>query len=366
MLPSVQAALKLFIPNVARVIRTGFFRWASLASVPLAAALPAQTLLHIRQSHTLRCGTIVETAEYSSSDDHGPRTTFDADLCRAVAVAILGPHARTIITAYPDDVAATAALRAHAVDLVPTLTLDLSHASDSRITFSPPVLYDGVGFLVSRAAKLGRADQLTEKKICFLAETQVEVSLRAWFAWRKLSFVAFPFQEEGEMEAAFVTGNCAALAGDLTRLAATRLNFGPLAAGYTLLPEGEPVEISNDPLASASSSSDPGFANVVRWMIEVLLNAEAVGLTQQTVAAPSGAREAATSDPTVVVLTGQSREIGRRLGLKDRWGMSVIAAVGNYGELYERDLGAGSAVQLPRSKNRLSSEGGLMVALPLK
>jgi general L-amino acid transport system substrate-binding protein len=360
MLASVLRRSKL---RIRRGAKSTYFRCLCLAALVLAVALPGQTLSRVRGSRTLRCGTIAETAEYSSSDDHGPRAAFDADVCRAVAVAILGPQARTILTAYPDDVAAMGALHARAVDLVPTLTLDLTHASDSRITFSPPVLYDGVGFLVPRAAKLGSADQLTEKKVCFLAETQVEIALRAWFARRKLSFVPFPFQEEGEMEAAFVTGNCAALAGDLTRLAATRLNFGPLAADYTLLPSGEPVEISNDPLAAASSSSDPGFANIVRWTMEVLLNAEAVGLTQHSVGVRA---EAASSDPAVAVLTGQSREIGRRLGLDDRWGADVIAAVGNYGEMYERDMGAGSPLELPRSRNRLSIEGGLMVPLPLK
>ena len=159
------------------------------------------------------------------------------------------------------------------------------------------------------------------------------------------------------MEAAFVTGNCAALAGDRTRLASTRLAFGPLATRYTLLPG----QIAADPLAAATRAGDPAFASIVRWTLEGLLLAEAYGLTRQNIAAAYN-----NLDPTVRILTGQTREIGARLGLDDGWAMRVIAAVGNYGEIYERDLGAQSALKLPRAQNRLTTQGGLMFPLPLK
>jgi general L-amino acid transport system substrate-binding protein len=335
----------------------------------ITCALDATTLAHVRQTKTLRCGINQETAEYSSTDDHGARIAFDTDICQAVAVAILGPKARTIITTYADDVAATAALRNRKIDLIPTQTLDLTHASDPALTFSPPLLYDGVGFLVPTVPELTRADQLANKKICFLGETQVEVALRAWFSEQHLQFLPFPFQEEGEMEAAFVTGNCAALAGDLTRLATTRLAFGPLASRYVLLPD----QISQDPLATASRADDPAFAKIVFWTIEVLLNAEQIGLTQHGATQLSSRSEAEGSasaspppNPALEILTGQTHEIGSHLGLDNAWATQVIAAVGNYGELYNRDLGDGSALKLPRAQNRLYTQGGLMFSLPVK
>jgi general L-amino acid transport system substrate-binding protein len=336
-----------------------------------ASAAPAQTLAHIRQSKTLRCGINIETPEYSTTDDHGPRQAFDADLCRAVAVAILGPGARVAVTTYPDDVAAMAALRADAVDLLPTLTLDLTHDSAPGLAFSPPILYDGVGLLVPLSARLTHASQLSNKKICFLAETEVEVVLRAWFLQQHMKFLPFSFQEEGEMEASFVTGNCSALAGDRTRLVATRLAFGPLAARYALLPD----QLSNDPLAAASRASDPAFATIVRWTLEVLLQAEAHGLTQQSyllssrsAAEGSASRtsDASNPDPTVAILTGQTREIGSRLSLDNAWAMRIIAAVGNYGQLYDRTLGPQSPLHLPRAQNRLVTHGGLQLPIPLK
>jgi general L-amino acid transport system substrate-binding protein len=369
----------------------------------LTLPAPAQTLAHIRQSKTLRCGIDIETPEYSTTDDHGPRQAFDAGFCRAVAVAILGSDARVAVTTYPDDFAAMAALRADAVDLLPTLTLDLTHASDTGLAFSPPILYDGVGLLVPLSTHLTRASQLSNKKICFLAETEVEVALRAWFLQQHMKFLPFPFQEEGEMEAAFVTGNCSALAGDRTRLVTTRQAFGPLATRYALLPD----QLSDDPLAAASRADDPAFAAIVRWTLEVLLQAEAHGLTQQSIlssfrssasssspsdpslssgnnpllsslSAPtlssrsaaegsaSSPASPANSDPTVAILTGQTREIGSRLGLDNAWATQVIAAVGNYGQIYDRTLGSRSPLDLPRAQNRLTTHGGLLFPIPLK
>jgi general L-amino acid transport system substrate-binding protein len=323
----------------------------------VAAQINASTLTHIRQTKTLRCGINQETPEYSTSDDHGARQAFDADICRAVAIAILGPKARVVLMPFPDDVTSMAALSSGKVDLLPTLTLDLKHTSNTAFTFSPALLYDGVGFLVPTAANLAHARDLNNRKICFLAETEVEVALRIWFAKQNLKFLPFPFQEEGEMEAAYVTGNCSALAGDLTRLANTRVAFGPLASRYVLLPE----QVSQDPLAAASRSDDPHFANIVRWVIEILLNAESVDLTQHN--ATSGH---SSSDPTVQILAGQTREIGTILGLENDWAVHVLATVGNYGEIYDRDLGDQSPLKLPRALNRLSTQGGLQLSLPLK
>jgi general L-amino acid transport system substrate-binding protein len=375
----------------------------------------ASTLDHIRQTHILRCGINQETPEYSSTDDHGARQSFDADFCRAVAIAILGPNARTILTSYPDDVAAMAALRSNKVDLLPTLTLDLTHASNPTLTFSPPILYDGVGFLVPNSANIKQAAELTGEKICFLAATQVEPSLQSWFATQHLNFVPFPFNEEGEMEAAFVTGNCTALAGDLTRLVNIRLGFGPLATHYTLLSNAsslvpsapaiwhDALIISQDPLAAASLSNDPAFARIITWTLEVLLNAEAADVTQSTatnllsprtpshssshadrrlpsralqsssLSAPllssrSAAEGSASSnpDPTLAILAGDTAEIGSRLNLRNTWALEVIAAVGNYGEIYDRTLGNRSPLKLPRTQNHLTTQGGLMLPLPLK
>jgi general L-amino acid transport system substrate-binding protein len=325
------------------------------------AADTSTTLGRVRAAGVLRCGIDVEQAEYSTSDDHGNRAAFDADLCRAVAVAVLGSQAQGTTKEYPDDAAAMTALRAGEVDLVPTLTDDFTHQVGTHLAFTRPVLWDGVGFLTLAASPIARARQLSGKKVCFLAETTVEESVRAWFAREHLNFVPFPFQEEGEMQAAFATGNCGALAGDRTRLAQTRAAMALHGKSTRLLPES----ISKDPLAAALRDDDPQWIAIVNWVMEALLQAEESGVTQANVR-HFAAHAAEEKDPPRRFLLGGSHQIGGALGLDNDWVARVIEATGNFGEIYDRDLGSGSAMKLPRGENRLSRDGGLMVALPPK
>jgi len=323
----------------------------------------ASTLERVRAAGVLGCGIDQEEPEYSTADDHGGREAFDEDLCRAVAVAVLGEHARVRVVNYPDDRAAMAALKAGAVDMVPTLSDDFTHSVGTHLEFTRPVLWDGVGFLVLGSSPAMRARQLSGKKICFIAETAVEEGVRAWFAHEHLEFVPFSFQEEGEMEAAFATGNCGALAGDRTRLAGTRDLLAQHGKSARLLPE----MISKDPLAAAVRDDDPQWASIVKWVTEALVQAEESGVTK----ANAGSMRAATAkasggDPVLWFLLGGSHQIGSGLGLEDDWVVRVIEATGNYGEMYERDLGSGSVLKLPRGENALREHGGLMVALPPK
>jgi general L-amino acid transport system substrate-binding protein len=317
------------------------------------------TLARVRAAGVLRCGIDAEEAEYTTSDDHGNREAFDADLCRAVAVAVLGKDAAASVMLYPDDRDAMKALNAGEVEMVATLSDDFTHTVGTHLRFTQPVLWDGVGFLVLAQTPAMRARQLSGKKICFLAETTVEESVRIWFTREHLEFVPFPFQEEGEMQAAFATGNCGALAGDRTRLAETRAELTRRGKQTRLLPEC----ISKDLLAAAVREDDPQWAALVNWVMEALIQAEESGVTQANVKAM---RARADSDPVLRFLLGGSREIGPALGLDDDWVARVIAATGNYGEIYERDLGRGSAMKLPRGENNLRAHGGAITALPFK
>ncbi len=320
-------------------------------------AQPSPTLAHIRASHTLTCGVNQEEAEFSTSDDHGARAAFDHDLCKAVAVAILGAHAKVAIAEFPDDRTAQEALRTGAIDLIATQTADFTHAAPSWVAMTRPVLYDGLALMAPKKLGLTHAQQLSSKKICFIAETEIEVSLRAWFTRQHLDFVPFPFQEEGEMEAAFATNNCAALAGDSTRLANTRLAFGKHADDYALLPE----MMSKDPLAIATRSADADLTHIATWTVEVLIQAEEDAVTM------ANAEAMRTSQiESIGRLLGNTHELGAPLGLAPDWAAQVLKTTGNYGEIFERDLGDGSPLKLARGLNRLWTHGGLMSALPLK
>jgi general L-amino acid transport system substrate-binding protein len=332
---------------------------AIFAGTVARAAAASKTLERVRAEGVLRCGIDVAEAEYSTSEDHGNREAFDADLCRAVAVAVLGKDGQARITHYPDDRSAMSGLNSGEVEMVATLTDDFTHAVGTRARFTRPVLWDGVGFLAPANSTATRARQLSGRKICFLAETAVEESVRAWSTREHLEFVPFPFQEEGEMEAAFASGNCGALAGDGTRLAETRAALAQHGKRSRLLPE----RISKDPLAAAVREEDAQWAAIVSWVMEALIQAEESGVTEANV---KWKRAQAESDPALRFLLGGSREIGSALGLDDDWAARVIAATGNYGEIYERDLGGASPMKLPRGENSLRKAGGALEALAFK
>jgi len=334
---------------------------ADTAATQAAGISP--TLAHVRAAGVLRCGIDQEEAEYSTSGDHGNREAFDADLCRAVAVATLGKNALVQVTHYPDDHTAMNGLQAGEVEMVATLSDDFTHSAETRLRFTRPILWDGVGFLVPGGSPVQRARQLSGKKICFLAETAVEESVRAWFAREHLDFVPFPFQEEGEMQAAFATGNCGALAGDRTRLAETRAALEQHGKRARLLQE----IISQDPLAAAVRNDDPQWAVIVNWVMEALVQAEESGVTRANVQAVRlRSAQANGGDPVLRFLLGASGEMGGPLGLDDDWAVRVIEATGNYGEIYERDLGSASPMKLPRGENNLREHGGALTALPFK
>jgi len=323
----------------------------------LAATAGAQTLERVKTAKTLVCGLNEEDGEYSRTDDHGTREAFDRDLCKAVAVAILGPAAKTEVKVFSDDVDAIAALKIGTVDLLPTSPLDFTHATEPGIGLSGVVLWDGVGFMVPVTSRAQRMEDLGGKKTCVLAETEVEDTVKAWVQRSGVALNVFPFTEEGEMEAAFVTGTCPVLAGDLTRLASTRAGFGEIAGKFKVLPG----VVSKDPLAAAYLASDQRFGRIVDWVVQALIGAEEMGVAQ---AHPVGV--AAEWDLNERRLAGKTHDLGDRLGLPDDWAVRVVEAVGNYGEIYERDLGPKTEMGLLRGWNRLGRDGGLMVALPLK
>ena len=336
--------------------RIGFgFMLLLAATFDLHAASP--TVDSIRENGVLSCGIDQSEAEFSTTDEHGSRVDFDRDICNAVAAAILGKPYRVIIKGYPDEDTALKSLRAHEVDMVASVSDDFTHSTSAGVRLSHPVLFDWETFMVPRSSLLKRGSQLAGKKICFLSETEAEVNLRSWFKRRRLNFVPFPFQEEGEMEAALVTGNCSALFGDATRLANTRVAMNRAAQDYVILPN----RVALDPLAAGYRNDDQEFGNVIDWTIEILLLAEERGVMKQNPGNPH-----TSCDPATMRLLDRTHTLGRPVNLDDHWTERVIEAVGNYGEIFQRDVGQDSPLKLPRGQNALGIHRGLMQGLPLK
>ena len=298
--------------------------WAVSLAFVLQPVLHAQkdAVKRIQQTNLLTCGLDQSEAEYSPTNEHGPRVAFDQELCRAVAAALLGPNPHVAFKGYPDDATAAAALRKGEVDLIPTLSADFTHSTDPTLTQTRPVLSDPITLLVAVGITL---PQLAGKKICFLAETEAESALRDYFAARKLDFVPFPFQEQGEMEAAYTTHNCAAIVGDATRLAEVRASLTRNLADYTLLPD----HMAEDPLALTTRSDDPALARIAAAVLNALLAASELGLTQHSLIPRSAA---------AARLLGSTHSLGGPLGLPDNWPRTVLETTGNFQEILTRTL----------------------------
>jgi general L-amino acid transport system substrate-binding protein len=331
------------------LLNAAFALWATAAGA-------GTTLDGIKAAGSLTCGIDTEEPEYSTQDAHGNHGAFDLDLCKAVAVAALGPNAKLIVKPFRDEQDALKALKAGEIALLATGSPNYIN-TNSGFGFARPVFYDYQGFLVNKSMGIRSPKDLAGKKICFLGGTEIEIQVAGYMKREKIDWLPFSFQEEGEMEAAFITRNCAAITADVSQLAYERIAFKGMARDFEILPE----VIAKDPLAPSYRLDDPQWAEVVNWTVEALIQAEESGVTQANVAAMK-----TSADPVIQRLLGAWRGYGQYLGLRDGWAADAVEAVGNYGEIFDRDLGAGSAMKLTRGPNNLWTQGGLMYALPIR
>ena len=332
----------------------------SVAVFLFACMVPAlhagTTLDRVRSAASLACGVDTEEPEYTLDDAHGNHVAFDSDLCKAVAVAVLGKDAKFTIKPFRDEADSLKALASGEIDLLATASVNI-RTSNGSFGFARPMFYDPQGLMVNEATGIHSLGDLAGKKICALVGTEIEVQLAAYMAREGIKYIPGPFSEEGEMEAAFVTRNCAAVSADASQLAYERIAFRNMAQGFVILPD----VVAQDPLAPAYRLGDPQWAAIVDWTMQALIQAEESGVTQAKVAAMKK-----SSDMIVQRLLGVQRGYGQFLGLDDDWAAREIEAVGNYGELFERDLGSGSAMKLDRGVNKLWNKGGLMIANPIR
>ena len=329
---------------------------APLQETPIRPGLPKPVphpiFDHIRATNALICGLAKEEEDYSRDEDHGNRAAFDIDFCKAVAVAMLGSGAHLIIKSYPDETTAIRALRIGEIELLASASPSVANTAQGLV-FSPTVFHDGQAFLLPNNPAIHTPLDLAGKKICFATNAVAELGLHAYADAHQIQYTWYPFSEDGEMEAAFFTGNCDAITGDVSRLANIRAIDEHRAPEFTLLPQ----LIRQDPLAAATLGIDARFAAVVRWTVETLFAAEQLGITQ----ANAKALAATDKRPEVQQLLGQKYGTGNQLELDPQWGLHIVEAEGNYGELYDRSLGIHSRLRIERGEDRLWTDGGVVV-----
>jgi general L-amino acid transport system substrate-binding protein len=302
----------------------------------------------------LNCGVLPGVAGFAAVDRDGHYSGFDIDTCRAVASAVLGQADKVrFVTA-----ASVAQLDSDPdLDLVVRrLTWTLTREAALKLLFGPVTFYDGQGFLVPKSSGLSTPASFSGIRICVDSGEDWVRHLSSYLKTKAIAakLVVTSGRNNGEM--LFFSRQCDVYSADQSMLGAIRADAAQ-PADYMILPE----MISEEPLAPLVRQGDDRFFLVVRWTIFAIIEAEALGITSKNV-------DASRQDPNLDIarLLGRIPGNGKALGLAEDWAYRVIKNVGNYGEIFDRDIGAGSPIKLDRGFNRLWTEGGLMYAPPVR
>jgi general L-amino acid transport system substrate-binding protein len=329
-----------------------------LAAGVAFAAHAGQTLDGVKARGILRCGVSEGIAGFSEKDAAGRWGGFDADFCRAVAAAVLGDPEKVRFVPLKAS-ARFPALQARTIDLLArNTTWTFPREVLLRARFPAVLYHDGQGFMVPAASSARKPSDLVGAKICVEKGTTHEQNLADWFVARNLRPDLLVVDSAAGAADALFAGKCVAYTSDASQLAAARRGAPGGPQGWVILPE----RISKEPLAPAVLGGDEEWFLLVRWVLYAQIAAEEYGLTRANI--EQMVRQ--TRDPGLRRLTGSEGGYGRALGVRDDWAVRAIAAVGNYGEMFERNLGRDSPLKIERGLNRLWTEGGLMVAPPLR
>jgi general L-amino acid transport system substrate-binding protein len=322
------------------------------ALAPVSAS--AGRLSDIRSRGYLVCGIFPEVAGFATVDPQGNYSGFDIDICRAVAAAIFGrPDQLRFEIASDIHVLA----RSPQIDLVlRRLTWTMGREAETGLMFGPIVFYDGQGFMALKSLDLRQPRDLSGKRVCVEDGEDWAGNLARYSRDRHLGFQLLVSATRKDAENRFYGGACDAYSADVSMLAAIR-RAAPHPDDYAILDQ----QISKEPLAPLLRQGDDQFFEIVRWTIFVLIDAEELGITSGNAAE---LRQSSGLDAQLLLRNGSGP--GHALGLGDDWAFDVVRSVGNYGEIYERNLGAASPIRLARGLNKLWTQGGLLYAPPVR
>ena len=314
------------------------------------------TLAAVKQRDQLVCGTSTGAAGFSLPDSRGEYRGLDNDLCRAVAAAVLG-DASKIRWVPLTTTARLPALQSGQIDLlIRTVTWTQGRDTANGLNFTGVSFYDGQGFLLRASLGLKSAKELVGASICVVAGSTNELNLSDWARVNNIRYNPVVFEQNDEARRSYLAGRCDAYSTDASQLAGLRASFlNP--DEHVILPE----IISKEPHSPVVRHGDDQWFDIVRWTFFALVTAEELGITQANVDSFLNSQ-----NPEIRRLLGLSGDHGPLMGLDRRWAYWAIKAVGNYGEIFERNLGMGSPIKLRRGLNDLWTRGGLMYAPPIR
>jgi general L-amino acid transport system substrate-binding protein len=325
------------------------------ALLALPAVAQAQTLEAIRVAQHMECGVVTGADDWNGEDVHGNLSTLETEICRAVAVTILGDASHVTILSYPAEPEALSALKAGAIQLAVGVSPSASAAAQFGVAFGPPVFYDSTRLLVSKLGGVNDLAGLRDKLICAIDLSPPERTLHDEMAAKGVPYGLMSHSEQGEMDAAVAVRRCEAAAAMESRLAQSRANFHARTSDFVFLPE----RFGLNPVVPAYRYGDQKFGLLVDWTISALIEAEALGITQANVTEATK-----RDDMRAEQLLGRDFATAQALGLEHDWAAKAIAATGNYGEIFQRTTGG--PYHLDRGLNALWTDGGLLRPLPMK
>lgn len=334
------------------------FSLLALALAGLTSAYAGKTLDTIKQRDQITVGVSTGVPGFSAADSQGQWNGMDVDVGKAIAAALLGDANKVKWVPLASQQRFTA-LQSGEVDVLSrNTTVTLTRDASMGLASTAVVFYDGQGFMVPAKTKVKSARQLKGATVCVQSGTTSEKNLTDFSRTYNLNLKPVVFDKFDAANAAYFAGRCQAYTTDTSGLASVRAKEAKDAKEHVILPE----LISKEPLGPLVRRGDEEWQAVVRWVIYGLIEAEENGITQANV----DKLKADSTDPVVGRLLGKTEDTGKLLGLDKEWLVRAVKAVGNYGEIYERNVGEKTPVGLPRGKNQLWTQGGLLYALPVR
>ena len=342
------------------------FRGGLLIGLAVAVAVAATAIAYERyDTRTLKrtvrrgevlCGVNAGLPGFSIPDDKGNWTGFDVDFCRAVAAAIFDdPKKAKFIPLDANE--RFKELQSRKVDILSrNSTWSMSRETSYDLYFPAVAYYDGEGFMLPRARNIDSALDLDGSKVCVQSETTTQLNLADYFGANNMKYQEMKFGKLDEVFKAYDSGQCDTFTADVSQLYALRLNLSK-PDDHVILPD----VISKEPLAPVVRQRDDDWMMIVKWTLYAMINAEELGVTSKNIDEALKSKK-----PDVMRLVGTEGAYGEALGLTRDWAVRIIRHVGNYGEVYERNVGSGSKLKIPRGLNQLWSAGGIQYAPPIR
>ena len=338
-------------------MKTSFVLGALTVAGLAAGAAAAGTLDDVKARGTLNCGVSTGLVGFAAPNASGEWEGFDVGMCRAVAAAVLGDASAVEFVPTTGKTRFTALASGEVDMLARNTTWTFSRDVDLKFEFTGVNYYDGQGFMVPNDLGVSSAKELDGATVCIQTGTTTELNLADFFRSNNMSYEPVPIETNAEAQQQYLAGACDVYTTDASGLAATRATFENPGA-HVVLPE----IISKEPLGPLVRHGDNNWGDIVRWTLNELITAEELGVTSANMAEMASG----TNNPEINRLMGTEGSLGEMLGLDAEWAQRALAVGGNYGELFEANIGASTPIGLARGLNAQWKNGGLLYSPPFR